>query len=641
MSIRLNSSMPAFAMRHMNKAQDKVSVSMQRLASGRRINSAADDAAGLAIATGMTSQIQGYNQSIRNANDDISILQVAEGTLSEVTNVLQRMRELTVQAGNDSNSQSNRDAISQEIDMLSNNIKEMMDNTEFNGIPLFAANDKLFNVGIEGGSFALDIGGFNYRSLTLNSSGQSGELQSGRVSSNKISDQSININGVDLTAINGTTEEKVTQLNQQLNSIGITARGSNRVNATNGSGITDGKLTINGTQVARSGNIHELADNINRDIDGVSATVNARGQLQLSNNTGRDITVDNHGNESGTGLVSDNYRGVISLAENNGKNITVALNKNGVQADLDALGLTEVRADRSLLSQTVSGKSITDADKITINGYSLEINSPISSAFDIAAAFNKLSQQSGVTVSATTEVALSGPDFTQRPTTADAIQINGQQVDLSTCESVDDVISVINTQLKESGVAAGSNSEGKLLLTSKLGYDITIKQNSGDFLQTGPGTTTFHGKLNFQSEGLAIQIGSDIAGQSNKESVLAKIGLSDTSISAAATTSGINVSNAQAVAESLQTLDQALLNVANERSSYGAQQNRLEHTINQLSDMVVNTETSRSRILDTDYAAESAALAKNQLLMQTSGAMLVRFNKIHSEQILSLLNSLG
>lgn len=640
MTIRLNASMPMFMMRQMNLSQNRANVSMQRLASGLRINSAADDAAGLAIATGMTSKIQGYNQSIRNANDGISMLQIAEGTLGEVSNVLQRMRELTVQAGNDTNSSLNRASLSQEIEMLSGTISDMMYDTKFNGISLFGNNKKHFNMGIEGSDFALSIGGFNYRELALSGGVSRNGFSGGRVSANNTNNQAININGADLSAINGTTEQKIAQLNSQLNSIGITAQGSNQVIAQAGSGITDGSLTINGDQVASSANINQLVDNINRDVGGIVASVDANGQLLLSNDTGQDIVVDNQSNEQGTGLINDTYKGVIRLVNTDRQDITITLNDNGQQSDLDALGLTSMQGGYLLQSQTVSGNAVTAADKITVNGYLLDINTPLSSAYDIATAFNARSAESGVNVNAKTEVLLSAPDYTQPPTAANDIRINGQHIDLTASSSLDDTISKMNAQLSGSGIVVSANRDGKLSLVSELGYDIVIEQDSGDFLQTGLATSTFHGKLSFQSDGIAIDIDSNILGLSNKESVLAKIGLSDTggfdeSIVA------INVSSAQAVAQGLKTLDQALLNVANERSSYGAQQNRLEYTINHLSTMAINTETSRSRIMDTDYAAESAALAKNQLLMQTSSAMFVKYTQMQGEQILSLINSLN
>lgn len=641
MSVRLNASMPMFMMRQMNLAQNRSNVSMQRLASGLRINSAADDAAGLAIATRMTSEIQGYNQSIRNANDGISMLQIAEGTLGEVSNTLQRMRELTVQAGNDTNSKLNRASISQEVEMLSGSIKDMMDGTQFNGTSLFANKEKSLNMAIEGSDFALNLGEFNYRELALSGGASRNGFSGGRVSANSTNNLAININGTDLKAINGTTEQKTAQLNGQLNAIGITAQGSNQVTGNAGSGVSDGSLTINGDPVASSANINQLVDNINSDVGGIVASVDTNGQLLLSNDTGQDIIVDNHGNEQGTGLINDIYKGMINLTDGTGKgqDITIALNDNGLQSDLDALGLTDMQGRDLLQSQTVSGNALTAADKITVNGYPLDSSSPLSSAYDIATAFNARAAISGVHVSAKNELLISAPDYMQPPTAANDIRINGQHIDLTASSSLDDTISKMNAQLSDSGIVASANSDGKLSLVSELGYDITVEQDSGDFLQTGLGTSTFHGKLSFQSEG-AINIDSDISGQSNKEAALAKIGLSDTG-GFDESTAGIDLSSAQAVAQSLNTLDQALLNVADVRSSYGAQQNRLGQTINHLSGMAINTESSRSRIMDTDYAAESAALAKNQLLMQTSSAMFIKYTQMQGEKILSLINSLN
>ncbi|MBU7579883.1 MAG: flagellin FliC [Porphyrobacter sp.] len=111
--------------------------SMERLSSGKRINSAADDAAGLAIVNSMTSQIKGMQQGIRNANDGISLAQTAEGALNEVTNMLQRIRELAVQAGSDTYAESDRDNIQVEVDELTAQIGQVVSNTEFNGVKLF------------------------------------------------------------------------------------------------------------------------------------------------------------------------------------------------------------------------------------------------------------------------------------------------------------------------------------------------------------------------------------------------------------------------------------------------------------------------------------------------------------------------
>ena len=118
-------------------ANKMLGTAMERLSTGSRINSASDDAAGLAIAASMTSQIRGMAQGIRNANDGISLAQTAEGALNEVTNMLQRVRELAVQAGSDTYSATDRDNIQIEVDELTAQIGQVVANTEFNGVTLF------------------------------------------------------------------------------------------------------------------------------------------------------------------------------------------------------------------------------------------------------------------------------------------------------------------------------------------------------------------------------------------------------------------------------------------------------------------------------------------------------------------------
>ncbi|RZT56961.1 flagellin [Sphingomonas sp. BK036] len=119
------------------KASNLLSTSMERLSTGKRINSAKDDAAGLAISSSMTSQIKGMNQGIRNANDGISMAQTAEGALDEVTNNLQRMRELEVQKTNGTYSASDVANIKTEQDALAKQITNVLGNTTFNGVKLF------------------------------------------------------------------------------------------------------------------------------------------------------------------------------------------------------------------------------------------------------------------------------------------------------------------------------------------------------------------------------------------------------------------------------------------------------------------------------------------------------------------------
>ena len=128
------------AHRNMNINNTNAGKSMEKLSSGLRINRAGDDAAGLAISEKMRGQIRGLTQSSRNAADGISMIQTAEGALNETTNILQRMRELAVQAGNDTNTTSDRAEIQKEIDALTEEVDRIANNTEFNTQKLLNGN---------------------------------------------------------------------------------------------------------------------------------------------------------------------------------------------------------------------------------------------------------------------------------------------------------------------------------------------------------------------------------------------------------------------------------------------------------------------------------------------------------------------
>jgi flagellin len=126
------------AQRNLNASQSSLATSMQRLSSGLRVNSAKDDAAGLAIAERMNTQVRGMNVAIRNANDGISLAQTAEGALGKIGDNLQRMRELTVQARNATNSSSDKDSLNKEFEQLGSEIWRIINATTFNSKPILA-----------------------------------------------------------------------------------------------------------------------------------------------------------------------------------------------------------------------------------------------------------------------------------------------------------------------------------------------------------------------------------------------------------------------------------------------------------------------------------------------------------------------
>lgn len=175
MALTINTNVASLnAQRNLGASQSNLNKSMQRLSSGLRINSAKDDAAGLAISDRMTAQIRGLNQASRNANDAISMAQTAEGALQESTNILQRMRELAVQASNDTNTSADRTSLNAEVSQLLSEIDRIASTTSFNGQVLLnggfsgSNNGAVFQVGANAGqTITVNVGAANQSALGL------------------------------------------------------------------------------------------------------------------------------------------------------------------------------------------------------------------------------------------------------------------------------------------------------------------------------------------------------------------------------------------------------------------------------------------------------------------------------------------
>ena len=197
----INTNMSAnIAANSMTRNERSMSSTMERLSTGLRINSAKDDAAGLAISSKMTSQINGLNQAVRNSNDAISMIQVAEGAMKEVTNMFQRMRELAVQAISDSNTTSDRTALNNEYKQLSAEVQRVAENTQWNGTNILdgARTQTTFQIGANASqTIQVDFGDLGTDNLTTaitnNTSGavtltMSGDPQAGDQISYKVTD---------------------------------------------------------------------------------------------------------------------------------------------------------------------------------------------------------------------------------------------------------------------------------------------------------------------------------------------------------------------------------------------------------------------------------------------------------------------
>ncbi|PTO82206.1 flagellin [Vibrio splendidus] len=245
MAITVNTNVSALvAQRNLSNANNMLNQSLERLASGSRINSAKDDAAGLQISNRLEAQMSGIDVAVRNANDGISIMQTAEGAMNETTNIMQRMRDLSLQASNGSNSQSERTAIQEEVTALNDELNRIAETTSFGG-------KKLLNGSF--GSSSFQIGG------------SSGEAV--QIGLKNMRTDDINMGGFSYVANGMASDSWAVKSNQNDMTMSFTDR----------SGQPQ-ELTIN----AKAGDdIEELATYINGQTDQVSASVNDEGQLQI------------------------------------------------------------------------------------------------------------------------------------------------------------------------------------------------------------------------------------------------------------------------------------------------------------------------------------------------------------------------
>ena len=214
------------AQRNLNASQGSLAVSLQRLSSGLRINSAKDDAAGMAITERFTAQIRGLDQAARNANDGISLAQTAEGALVEVGNNLQRIRELAVQASNATNSQSDRDALQLEVTQALAEVDRVANQTQFNGVKLLdgSFSGAVFQVGANAGETisVASIVDVNIAALGSVTQSQTSVAVSGITGfATQIAAADILVNGQDIGAIGaaGSALERAGQLVNAINAV--------------------------------------------------------------------------------------------------------------------------------------------------------------------------------------------------------------------------------------------------------------------------------------------------------------------------------------------------------------------------------------------------------------------------------------
>lgn len=324
-----------------NMASDALSTSMERLSTGKRINSAKDDAAGLAISSRMQSQTRSMAVAIRNANDGISMAQTAEGALSETTNMLQRMKELATQSANGTLADSDRTALQAEMSQLTAEIDNEAKNTTFNGVNLLNGSTSSIKLqtGINSGT-TITMGLANMSAASL---GLGVQTQSGAVTSTALTAGDLTINGVGVAASSADASSVAASINAISGSTNVSAVAKNSINAAVGTVAAGNTLTINGTAVTMTSaetNASQVAAKINNTLGSgstVRASTDSNNHLVLTSSDGSNISLtdangilsgakDSQGNSVTTGTTAVTVRGALTLT---GPAVTIAGNAPG------------------------------------------------------------------------------------------------------------------------------------------------------------------------------------------------------------------------------------------------------------------------------------------------------------------------
>ncbi len=733
------------AQRNLGKSQNALQTSLQRLSSGLRINSAKDDAAGLSISNRMTTQVNGLNQGIRNANDGISVAQTAEGALQESTVILQRMRQLSLQASSDANTDADRATIQLEVAQLITELDRIATTTAFNGKNLLDGTfgTSKFQVGSEAGeTISVTVG--SARTSVLggsDSTTSSGASQATTVSSvstsstetnasNKgsliaLSAAELEIQGVEIgasssgndtlsTTDNGASAIAIAAaINDKASSTGVYAQANATTftfdvaaNTAQTASFDAGDFKINGINVAAFDVASTVTTNaalasaIRAEFNkitsatGVVAATGTDSQIVLVAADGRNINF--HATEATAGDVSDYgigsasttfnkvARGTVSLYSNEA--ITVGGSNPGGGDFTEATTSTTEDKLQAVASTTANTFTELAQGELAINGimvdfenYSASVSGTASlerssveakaSAMYIAGAINNTTGlKDQITATATTTQNLGKVSALGSDTAVDTFQLifqstsatqydgtaTGDEVGVTFTEAIKEndsdgyLVGTINTALAAStvngdsqGMFATVNSSGELLIVASDGRNIrTTVDNTATGDTTEVTATQFLANFDTTVQTTDVITKGTIA-------LTAKTGYSLSSIEGAKqayagieggvdTIAKVDVSTFEGAQKALSSIDKALSQIDDTRAALGAVQNRFESTISNLGSISENVAAARARILDADFAIETANLTKAQILQQAGTSILAQANQL-PQSVLSLL----
>ncbi len=528
--MRINHNLPALnAHRNLGMVGNSSQKSMEKLSSGYRINRAADDAAGLAISEGMRSQIRGLNQATRNAQDAISLVQTAEGALTESHSILHRMRELAVQASNDTNTANDRMEVQKEIEQLKDELDRIAQTSSFNNKNL-----------LDGSASAITSSDKATTSVYMR-----GGIRSGAVS----------------------------------------AAGSYNINL---------NITTGGTGQVQKSTTFQVTD-----VAGYTGTATNIGQVAAGDTKLKDVA--NFYDESGKFLIGDEGE-TITLMDGTGKTASITVFGTDTLDQLAAAFDTAMKDKLGMSGTTVAAingadNGLAQAGQLVLSssvvGKNGEVTVIAGQQLLNAFGFNEVKSSS----ESSYHYTITGPNSFVTSGTVVGTQLKGiihENVDVRFDPNADASLAI-----SASGVYS----------VAGLGTDYTTTVDLVDNTQT------------FQIGANELQNMNAAIGRIDSEGLGVK---------------NIIVTNTKSAGEAITKIDAAIARVSSQRSTLGAVQNRLDHTINNLGVAAENITASESRIRDVDMAAEMMEFTKLNVLQQAGTAMLAQANQ-QPQLVLQLL----
>lgn len=672
------------AQRNLDKSQGENQTALQRLSSGLRINSAKDDAAGLAISTRFTAQVQGLSVAIRNAGDGVSLAQTAEGALGSMTDNLLRIRDLALQAANATNSAIDRDALNEEVQQLKAEIERVSLQTSFNGTKLLDGtfSDVTFQIGAnEGENVSFGIEGTKIDQLgTSPTDGISSEPEAAALAAGDLVINGVAIgasSGVDDAFSSGDQDQsaiaKAAAINEVKDQTGVTAA----INGTFIGGTTsflattqNVTITINGVSInlassstqSNSVNLENVAASINEVSGQTGVTASFSGNpnqgIQLEADDGRNIIVRSttvNTNEFGlppsntAGAAGVTYSGTFTLISSDGS--TIALDTTTGNIGNAGLAIGEFSGRNSgAISDQVPATDLAAGD-IVINGVPIgpsldtfDTSSTVNrseSAIAKAAAINQVSDRTGVTAEVTSTVLTAGSIVTSSSASG-SIDINDVQINISygSNDSVADrqnsIVTAINNKSGQSGVRAEAFGS-TFRLIAEDGRNINVDNYQGVIgSQIGLSSTTITNNVTQATIALnsagKIELGTITGNITNSGFEVGTYGSGEDGI----LIRDLDISTAEGAILALAAVDNALNVINLQRANLGAIQNRFESTIENQQITAENLSASNSRIRDADFAAETAELSRTQVLQQAGLSILSQANA-QPQNVLQLL----